>query len=197
MQLDDRLLPLARAAGGDPAALGLRADVDGAHVLHAHAEDLLDGLADLRLVRLRVDAERVLVRGQQRVGLLADDRLDQDLARVHEGTPVRCSSAVGVTTRRAAPITSATPTLSQARTDTPWMLRKLFAQFAPPLPTTTRIRRARSPSASAAALVAGVSNACGSQPASEPRSACTDSAARSAFLRALRLTFTVYERGDG
>src|SRR3954447_12651425 len=171
VQLDDRLLPLARAPCGEAAPLRLGADVDGAHVLHAHAEDLLDGLADLRLVRLRVDAERVLVRGQQRVGLLADDRLDQDLARVHEATPVRCSSAVGVTTRRVAPITSATPTLSQARTDTPWMLRKLFAQFASSLPTTTRMRPARSPSASAAALVDGVSNACGSQTASEPRSA--------------------------
>ena len=77
------------------------------------------------------------------------------------------------------------------------MLRKLFAQFASSEPTTTRMRPVKSPSASAAALVDGVSNVAGSQTASEPRSAWTDSAARSAFLRALRLTLTVYERGDG
>src|SRR4051795_8722057 len=129
MQLDDRLLPLARAAGGQTAALRLGADVDGAHVLDPDAEDLLDGLADLRLVRLRMDAERVLVGSQQRVGLLADDRLDQNLARVHDATPVRCSRAVGVTIRRLAPITSATPTLSAEWTSTPLMLRKLFAQL--------------------------------------------------------------------
>src|SRR3954447_20792 len=165
MQLDDRLLPLARATRGHPAALRLRADVDGAHVLHAHAEDLLDGLADLRLVRVRMDAERVLVGGQQRVRLLADDRPDQDLARVHDATPVRCSSAVGVTIRRVAPITSATPTLSHAFTDTPLMLRKLFAQVASSAPTTTSTRPRNAPSASAAALVDGVSKVDGSQTA--------------------------------
>src|SRR3954452_23641916 len=156
MQLDDRLLPPARATRGHPAALRLRADVDGAHILHTHAEDLLDGLAHLRLVRIRMDAERVLVGGQQRVGLLADDRADQDLTGVHEATPVRCSSAVGVTIRRVAPIRSATPTLSHGCTRTPLMLRKLFAQFASSAPTTTRMRPVNSPSASAAALVDGV-----------------------------------------
>ena len=45
--------------------------------------------------------------------------------------------------------------------------------------------------ASAAALVEGVSNFEGSSAAIEPRSACTDSAARSARLRALRFTLTV------
>src|SRR3954468_16420136 len=129
MQLDDRLLPLARATGGDAAALRLGADVDSAHVLDPDAEDVLDGLADLRLVRIRVDAERVLVGGEQRVRLLADDRPDQDLARIHEATPVRWSSAVGVRIRRDAPITSATPTLSTVCTATPLMLRKLLAQF--------------------------------------------------------------------
>src|SRR3954464_12178947 len=151
MQLDDRLLPLARAAAGHPAALGLGADVDGADVLHPHAEDVLDGLADLRLVRVRMDAERVLVGGQQRVRLLADDRPDQDLTRVHEATPVRCSSAVGVTIRREAPIRSAPPTLWAGWPVTPLMLRKLFAQAASSLPTTTRTRPEKAPSASAAA----------------------------------------------
>jgi hypothetical protein len=40
-------------------------------------------------------------------------------------------------------------------------------------------------------LVEGVSNLEGSIAAIEPRSACTDSAARSARRRALRLTLTV------
>src|SRR6476646_7847815 len=197
MQLDNRLLPLPGAAAGHAAALRLGADVDGAHVLDTHAEDLLDGLADLRLVRVRMDAERVLVGGQQRVGLLADDRPDQDLARIHEATPVRCSRAAGVTTRRDAPIRSATPTLSAGCTDTPLMLRKLLAHVASSAPTTMSTRPVKSPSESAAALVDGASKVDGSQTASEPRSACIDSAARSAFLRALRLTLKVYERGDG
>src|SRR3954453_14458362 len=93
---------------------------------------------------------------------------------------------------------SATPTLSAAVTITRLMLRKLFAHDASVAdPTTTSTLPFRSAIASAAALVDGVSYAAGSQTASEPRSACTDSAARSAFLRALRLTLTVYERGDG
>src|SRR4051812_45778497 len=157
MQLDDRLLPLARAAGGHTPALRLRADVNGAHILDTHAEDVLDGLPDLRLVGIRMDAERVLVGGEQRIRLLADDRPDQDLARVHWATPVRCSSAVGVTIRREAPMRSATPTLSAGWTETPFRLRKLLAQFASSEPTTTSTRPVNSPSAAAAALVDGVS----------------------------------------
>src|SRR3954452_25280476 len=171
MQLDDCLLPLAGATGGHAAALRLGADVDGAHVLDTHAEDLLDGLADLRLVRVRMDAERVLVGGQERVRLLADDRPDQDLARIHDATPVMCSSAEGVTTMRDAPMMSATPTLSAVVTLTRWMLRKLLAQFASSEPTITSTRPVNSPSASAAPLVDGVSYSAGSQTASEPRSA--------------------------
>jgi hypothetical protein len=39
-----------------------------------NVEQRLDGLLDLRLVRLVVHAERVLVGGRQDVGLLGDDR---------------------------------------------------------------------------------------------------------------------------
>src|SRR4051812_28281913 len=88
--LHDRLLPRPRAAGGQPAALGLGLDRGGPHLDDAHVEELLDRLADLRLVRVRVDAERVLVVRGEHVALLADDRADDDLARMHglRGLPV-------------------------------------------------------------------------------------------------------------
>src|ERR671915_1488051 len=81
--LHDGLLPGARAPGGEPAALRLgghrrRADFDDADV-----EELLDRLLDLRLVGVRVDAERVLARGRQHVRLLRDDGADDHLAGVH------------------------------------------------------------------------------------------------------------------
>src|SRR3954449_2852896 len=81
--LDDRLLPRPRAAGGEPAALGLGLDGHRAHVDHAHVEERLDGLADLRLVRLGVHAERVLVGRGEHVALLADDGADDHLRRLH------------------------------------------------------------------------------------------------------------------
>ena len=49
----------------------------------------------------------------------------------------------------------------------------------------------RPASAATAAFVEGVSNLDGSIAEIEPRSACIDSAARSARLRVLRLTLTV------
>src|SRR5437764_12261007 len=97
MKLDDGLLPRARPAGRVAAPLGLRLDAHGAYALDAYAEDLLHGLAHLRLVRLGVDAERVLVGGEQRIALLADDRADDHGARVHQvATPCRYSIADGV-----------------------------------------------------------------------------------------------------
>src|SRR5256885_445115 len=133
MQLNHGLLPGARLASRVAAPLRLRLDAHRVHVLNAHAEDLLDGLAHLRLVRLVVDAERVLVGGEERVALLADDRADDHAARIHqEASPpfalrpspfavasaVSASSAAGVTTSRAAPMTSATPTASAGTIDT-------------------------------------------------------------------------------
>src|SRR5262249_16615987 len=79
--LHDRLLPGARATGGEPAALRLGLDRGGPDLDDAHVEELLDRLADLRLVRVRVDAERVAVVRGEHVALLADDRADDDLAR--------------------------------------------------------------------------------------------------------------------
>src|SRR4051794_32925391 len=83
-QLDDRLLPGSRAAGVHPAALGLRAHLRGTHGRHPHLEDLLDGARDLRLVSAIVDPEGVLAVRHQGVALLGDDRLEDDLANVHQ-----------------------------------------------------------------------------------------------------------------
>jgi hypothetical protein len=47
-----------------------------------HVEELLDRLADLRLVRVGIDAERVLAVLDQAVALLDDDRREQHFVRV-------------------------------------------------------------------------------------------------------------------
>src|SRR4051812_40494857 len=202
MQLDDRLLPRAALAGRVAAALRLRLHAHRAHLDHAHAEDLLNGLADLRLVRVVVDAERVLVRREQRVALLGDDRLDDHGAGVHALTAsregfraivLRYSTAAGVSTSRCAPMMSATPTRSSAWTTTPERLRNDLRHVSPSRPSTTSVRPG-SPNAarpSAARLADGASKSAGSTTASEPRRRCSDSTARSARRRALRLTLTV------
>src|SRR3954451_14739797 len=87
--LHDGLLPRPRAPGGQPAALGLGLDRGRAHLHHADVEEVLDRLADLRLVRVRVDAEGVFVVGREHVALLAHDRPDDGLARVHVRRPLR------------------------------------------------------------------------------------------------------------
>src|SRR6478609_4782983 len=73
------VLALADAEAGTPRlALAVhrvdRVDLD--------VEDLLDGDLDLRLVRPGVDEERVLALVEKAVGLLRDDRGDEDVARV-------------------------------------------------------------------------------------------------------------------
>src|SRR5918994_3288358 len=84
--LHDRLLPLARAAGGEPAALRLRRDGGRTHLDDVDVEQRLDGLPDLRLVRVLVDAERVPVGRREDVGLLGHDGPDDHLARIHHAT---------------------------------------------------------------------------------------------------------------
>src|SRR5207253_7411283 len=63
--LDDRLLPARLRAADRAATLRLRADVRDVHVLDADVEELLDGLADLGLVRVLVHLEGVLAVGDQ------------------------------------------------------------------------------------------------------------------------------------
>src|SRR6185312_4696736 len=109
MEGHDRLLPLAPGAARETAALRLGLHPRRAHAVHADAEDVLDRLAHLSLVRALVDAERVLVCRVERVALLGDDRPDDHLARVHvwAAFSVRRASAASETTIRACPITSA------------------------------------------------------------------------------------------
>src|SRR3954469_22100724 len=205
--LDDRLLPRPRAARGLAAALGLglhrhRVDLDDVDV-----EERLDGLADLGLVGVRVDPERVLVGRREHVGLLAHDRADDHLAGVHQALAssavvvlsplaraVSSSSAVGLTRTLAAPTRSAMPTLVVGMTArTSLRLRKLRATRSSASPRTISREPLAPQSATslAAALVETSSNALGSKPAIEPRSAWIDSALRNAARRSLRLTLKV------
>src|SRR5215218_10708548 len=114
MEGHDRLLPPAPMSAREAAALRLGLDPGRAHAVHAHAEDLLDRLAHLRLVGALVHAERVLVGGEQGIALLGHDRTHDHLAGVHFATAfsVRRRSAASDTRIRPAPITSATPTCS-------------------------------------------------------------------------------------
>src|SRR5919198_842924 len=56
-ELHDRLLPAGLRSLVVAAALRLRLHLDDVHALDLDVEELLDGLADLRLVRLRMHAE--------------------------------------------------------------------------------------------------------------------------------------------
>src|SRR5436190_2386660 len=197
--LDDGLLPRPRAAGGEPAALGLGLDRHRADVDHADVEERLDGLADLRLVRLGVDAERVLVGRGEDVALLADDRADDHLRRLHQSASplarvVSASSPACEASTALARTMSAMPTLSAGRTDSRSTLRNESAMRSSSMPSTTSTPAGWSQSrkSATASLVDGVSvNGAGSRTASEPREACSDSAQRSAARRSLRLTLNV------
>src|SRR5215211_1458537 len=139
MEGHDRLLPLAARAARQPAPLRLGLDPRRAHAVHAHAEDLLDRLAHLRLVGPLVHAERVLVGREQGVALLRDDRPDDHLARVHFAAAfsVRRASAASESTRRACPTTSATPTSSACMTLTERRFLNDLAAFSSPSVSTT------------------------------------------------------------
>src|SRR3954452_19989185 len=137
------LLPRPGAAGGDAAALGLGGDLGGAHLDDVHIEQRLDGLLDLRLVRLVVHAERVLVGGRQHVALLGDDRADDYLAVIHQALAslraraVSLSSAGWLSTSVAARTRSATPTSSTCSTCTRVRLRNDLAAVSSSSASTT------------------------------------------------------------
>src|ERR1700757_4971719 len=83
---DGALGALALAVAG-PGALALALAVGGVHRRHLDREDLLDRDFDLRLVRIGVHQERVNVVVDQPVGLLRDDRGQNDVAGVSDGRP--------------------------------------------------------------------------------------------------------------
>src|SRR5215210_4026195 len=99
-ELDDRLLPARSPALDVVALLRLRRHLHDVDRQHFDVEELLDGLPDLRLVRVFVDAERVLAVLDQAVALLGDDRREQDLVRMQAHAPAllwTISSAASLT----------------------------------------------------------------------------------------------------
>src|SRR4051794_36201746 len=170
-----RLLPLAPGSAREAAALRLGLHPRRAHAVDADAEDVLDRLAHLSLVRPLVDAERVLVGREERVALLGDHRPDDHLARVHfeAAFSVSRASAASEITIRPWPMMSAIPTASACMTLTSRRLRNDFTAVSSPSVSTSSTRPSPSKPAiaSAAVLVEGVSNFDGSMAAIEPRSA--------------------------
>ncbi len=74
--------------------------VDGVHGVDLDAEDLLDRDLDLRLVRVGVHDERVHVVLDQSVGLLGDDRSQDDVAGVSHGSHQADTSSSFLRVRR-------------------------------------------------------------------------------------------------
>src|SRR3972149_3913 len=147
---DDRALLVGALALRPAAALRLAPAVQRVHGGHTNVPDLLDRLLDLRLVRARVDEERVRVLLDPRVGLLAHDRADDDVARgLHSASPPSASaagsafagasagalpstvsSASCVNSTRSAATTSYTPTLGAYAMRICGRLRKDFSTAA-------------------------------------------------------------------
>src|SRR6266550_7137574 len=110
-ELDDRFLPARLLSALEAAALRLRLDLGDVDAQHLHAEELLDRLADLGLVRVRVNAERVGIGGLDlRVALLGHDWSKQDLVGVQAHDALSCtrSSASWVTSTERAHTSAAT-----------------------------------------------------------------------------------------
>src|SRR6185312_10667416 len=207
--LHDRLLPLPRPAAGRAPPLGLGLDAERADLHDVDVEESLDGLADLRLVGVGVDAEGVAVGRGEHVALLRDHRADDHLRVLHQeasspavapdaarGAPVRAvraSRAFSESSSEAAPTTSVTPTLSASITATRSMLRNESAASDSSAASTTSVGAdwLHPSSRSKACLVFGAVNALVSRIASAPRPACRDSALRSAARCSLRLTLKV------
>src|SRR4029453_819565 len=115
MDLDDRFLPALPRPLVQAAALRLRLHLRDVHADHAHLEELLDRLADLRLVRLGVDAEGVLLLVDQAVALLRDHRRDQDLAggQAHSDPSSAGVAADPAPARARSPASAASETSSE------------------------------------------------------------------------------------
>src|SRR3954453_22402414 len=112
LELDDGLLPAGARALDQAAPLRLRPHVDDVDRVHLDVERLLDGLTDLRLVRVGVDAERVLAVLDLGVALLRDHGRDEHLVQVdaHAALFWRSSRAASVTTSARAQTMVATST---------------------------------------------------------------------------------------
>src|ERR1700730_6202510 len=84
-QRDDGALGALPLAVSGPGALAFSLAVGGVHRRHLDRKDLLDRDLDLGLVRVGVHQERVYVVVNQAVGLLGDDRGQDDVAGVRHG----------------------------------------------------------------------------------------------------------------
>src|SRR5688500_15663380 len=96
MQCDDGALGVRARAEGEraPVALALALAVQGVDLEDAHVEHQLDGVVDLGLRGVGVDAKRVDVLFEQSVGLLGHERPDDAVERGgHASSPA--SSAGG------------------------------------------------------------------------------------------------------
>src|SRR6478735_5831210 len=94
----ERALGVLALAVAEPGPLALALTVGGVDAGHSHAEDLLDGNLDLRLVRVRVHQEGVGAFLDQSVGLLGDDRGEQDVAGIGDGAHLLssfCAASAG------------------------------------------------------------------------------------------------------
>src|SRR5919106_3500229 len=98
-QCDDRPLRVGRGtdAIGAPGAPALALAVERVDLAHLDPPDRLDGVADLRLARRRMDLERVDAELHQGVALLRDHRGEDDVARIFhsEASPWESGSDEG------------------------------------------------------------------------------------------------------
>src|SRR5579864_4976230 len=200
-QMDDRLLPARLRTENAAAALRLRANLDDVHALDLDVEELLDGLAHLRLVCVLVHLERVLVLRDLLVALLRDHRTDQHLAwmQAHDALPCTASSAAWLTSSERAHTTCATSSSDGTVTSTRSRLRNDFETLSSSgvTITTVGVDAPHFESSSDAPFVEGVSNGFGSSSASVPACAWSESAERSAAFKAFLFTFTEKSRGVG
>src|SRR5207244_11634017 len=140
-QLHDRLLPPRLAPAQSAAALRLRLHLGDVDAEDLDVEQLLDRLPDLRLVRVRVDSERVRVAALDlRVTLLRHDRSEQDFVgmQAHQvALSFTRSSASSVTSTEPPHTSAATSSSPGVVTTTLSMLRKDLTTFGPAFATTT------------------------------------------------------------
>src|SRR5215218_9271858 len=200
-QLHDRLLPAGLLASVHAAPFWLGLDLEDVHALDVHVEQLLDRLPDLRLVRLVVHAERVLVALDQAVALLRHDRSDEDVTglELHRTISSTRSRAAWLASMERAHTSAPTSRSDGSSTSTRSRLRNdLTKPSSSGWASTTRGRSLPHASTSAAAaFVDGSPNPVPSTTASEPFWACLVSAARRDAFRVFRFSLIVWLRGSG
>src|SRR5690349_9591241 len=201
LELDDGLLPTGARALDHPAPLRLGRHLDDVHAEDRDLEELLDGLADLRLVRVLVHLERVAVLLDLVVALLADHRLDQDLSGVqaHDALPCTRGSAASVRTSERAQTTCATSSSDGTVTSTRGRFRNdLISVTSSSVATiTVGVSWPQPSSRSTACFVDGASNESPATRPMVPAWAWSLSAARKAARAAFLFTLSEKSREVG